>query len=68
MTIKINDFTVETKCKGKVYGTYKITNNSNHLVFYKGEFVGEVKTKKDARAFINNLVKYQKLEYTQEYK
>lgn len=65
--IKINDFTVETKCKGKVFGNRKITNNSNHVVFYKGEFVGEVMTKEAARAFINNLVKYQKLEYTQEY-
>ena len=67
MTIKKEDFTVKTKCKGNVYGAIKITNNSNHLIFFKGEYIGEVRTNKDAIAFINNLVKYQKLKFTQEY-
>ena len=64
--MKHSDFTFKTKCKGKMIGAYKITNNSNYLVFYKGKFVGELRTKKDAIDFIDNLVKYQKLEYTAE--
>ena len=69
MTIKTEDFTVKTKCKGYVkgrYGDVKITNNSNHVIFFKGKYIGEERTNKDAIALINNLVKYQKLEFTQE--
>lgn len=62
-----SDFTFETKCKGKAFGDYKITNNSNWIVYYKGKFVGELKTKKNAIDFIDNLVRHNKLEYTQEY-
>lgn len=65
MTAK--DFTFATRQKGRIFGSRKITNNSNYVVFFKGEFVGEVGTKRDAERFIKNLVKYQKLEYTQEY-
>ena len=64
--MKINEFTFETKLKGQVYGNRKITNNSNYIVFYKGQFVGEVKTRKDAQRYIENLIRHQKLEYTQE--
>lgn len=62
--IKREDFRYETKCKGKLIGDYKITNNSDYLVWYKDQFVGQLKTKKDAIDFIDNLVEHQKLEYT----
>lgn len=65
--IKAEDFTYKTRCKGMYFENRKITNNSNYIVFYKGEFVGEVGTKKDACKFIENLVKYQKLTYTAIY-
>lgn len=67
--IKREDFTYATKQKGKIFnGTNKIRNNSNYVVFYKGQYNGELATKKDAERYIDNLVKYQKLTYTAEYK
>lgn len=66
--IRKEDFSLQTKCKGCVYnGSYKITNNSNYIIFYKGSFWGEVRTKRDAIECIDNLVKYQKLEFTVTY-
>ena len=68
MLIKINkdNFKILTQQKGAIYAGRRITNNSNCIVLYNETFVGEVKTKKDARRFIDNLVKYQRLVYTQE--
>lgn len=62
-----NNFTYVTRQKGKTFGAVKITNNSNYIVLYNDHYVGEVRTKTDAEKFIANLIKYQKLEYTQEY-
>lgn len=59
-----SDFTMETNCKGKVIGHRKVTNNNNWIVYYNGSFVGELRSRKDAINFINNLVKHNKLEYT----
>lgn len=61
------DFTYQTRCKGQIFNNTKITNNSNYCIFYKGDFVGEVKTKKDAEDCIANFIKYNKLTYTQTY-
>lgn len=66
--MKRADFTYKTNCKGEIFKGRKITNKSNYCVFYKGEFIGEVGTKKDAEKFIANLIKYDKLTYTQEYR
>lgn len=66
ITINKDNFKILTHQKGAIYAGRKITNNSNHIVFYNDTFVGEVKTQKDARRFIDNLVKYQRLVYTQE--
>ena len=62
--INKSDFTFITKQKGKSFGIRKITNNSNYIIFHKGNFIGEVRSQKDAISFIDNLVKHQKLEYT----
>ena len=66
MKIKKEDFSFATHRKGDIYNGRKVRNNSNYIVFHKGNFVGELKNKSNAIAFIDNLVKYQKLEYTQE--
>ena len=65
--IKREDFTYATRQKGKMFGKVKITNNSNYVVFYNACYIGEVRTKTDAEKYIANLIKYQKLKYTQEY-
>ena len=68
-----SDFTYLTHCKGEIFNNtvYKlaipIRNNSNYCIFYKGNFIGEVRTKKDAEAFIGNLIRHNKLTYTQEF-
>lgn len=68
------DFTYRTDCKGETFTdietgyTQKIRNKSIYCVFYKGGFIGTVQTKKDAERFIANLIKYNKLTYTQEYR
>ena len=62
--IKVENFTIRTKCKGMKFGDREIRNNSNHIIFYDGVFVGEVRTKTDAHKFISNLVTNQKLTYT----
>ena len=68
------DFTYRTDCKGETFTnietgyTQKIRNKSIYCVFYKGGFIGVVQTKKDAERFIANLIKYNKLTYTQEYR
>ena len=58
------DFTILTGQKGNTFNGRKITNNSTQVIFYKGEYVGEVRTKKNATAYIANLVEHQRLEYT----
>lgn len=61
------DFSFKTKCKDMIFnGSYRIKNNSNYIVFYKDSFIGETRTKKDAINFIDNMVRHQKLEYTQD--
>lgn len=68
------DFTYRTDCKGETFTniatgyTEKIRNKSIYCVFYKGGFIGIVETKKAAERFIANLIKYNKLTYTQEYR
>ena len=68
------DFTYRTDCKGETFTnietgyTQKIRNKSIYCVFYKGGYIGLVQTKKDAERFIANLIKYNKLTYTQEYR
>ena len=68
------DFTYKTGCKGETFKDIttgydvKIRNKSIYCVFYKGGFIGEVQTKKDAEKFIANLIKYNKLTYTQEWR
>ncbi len=62
--IKREEFTLATKQKGKIYKGRKITNNGNYIILYAGEFVGEVRSKKDAMNFIQNLINHQKLTYT----
>ena len=69
-----NEFTYKTDCKGETFTNIatgyiqKIRNKSIYCVFYKGDFIGVVETKKDAERFIANLIKYNKLTYTQEYR
>lgn len=69
-----DEFTYYTNCKGETFTNvvYKfqetIRNKSLYCVFYKGEYIGKVETKKDAEKFIANLIKYNKLTYTQEYR
>lgn len=65
--IQREHFKVVTKQKGQIYKGRKITNNSNHIVLYKGDFVGEVRSKSDSERLISNLIKYQRMEYTQEF-
>ena len=65
--IRKEDFTFKTNCKGQIFGTRKITNNSNYIVFYQELFVGEVGSKTDAIKYIDNLVEHQKLTYTAKY-
>ena len=71
--MKRSDFTYRTDCKGETFTdlkgyTRKIRNKSIYCVFYKGDFIGIVDTKTAAEKFISNLIKYNKLEYTQEYR
>ena len=66
--MKRNVFSYKTNCKGEIYnGGYKIRNNSNYCIFYKGNFIGEVGSKKDAERYIDNLIRHNKLTYTQEF-
>ena len=72
--MKRSDFTYRTNCKGESFTnivtgyTQKIRNKSSYCVFYKGGYIGDVRCKKDAESFIANLIKYNKLTYTQVYK
>lgn len=69
-----SDFTYRTDCKGETFAniatgfTDKIRNKSIYCVFFKGDYIGKVQTKKDAERLIANLIKYNKLTYTQEYR
>lgn len=69
-----DDFTYKTDCKGETFTnivtgyTQKIRNKSIYCVFYKDGYIGDVQTKKDVERFITNLIKYDRLTYTQEYK
>lgn len=69
-----SEFTYKTNCKGESFKNIstgyeeKIRNKSLYCVFYKGGYIGAVSTKKDAERFIANLIKYNRLTYTQEYK
>ena len=67
MAIRREDFSYIKGRKGKTFGSVCITNNSNYVVLFKGGYVGEVGGKKQAELFIDNLIRYQRLEYTQEY-
>ena len=68
------DFTYKTNCKGQVFTNVatgykqKINNKSVYCVFYKGDYIGVVETKKAAERFIENLIRHDKLTYTQEYR
>ncbi|MCR5690738.1 MAG: hypothetical protein K6G62_00765 [Eubacterium sp.] len=67
MNIEKSNFTYKKNCKGQVFDGRKITNNSSYVVLYNGSLVGEVATLKEARSFIDNLVRHQRLKYTAEY-
>ena len=70
--IKREDFTFNKGYKGQTFRILtngidrQITSNSYYCLFYKGEFLASLKSKKATESYIDNLVRHNRLRYTIE--